>query len=294
MRAFVAVAETGSIRAAAAKLFITESSVSTAVTALSREIGVPLIERAGRGIRMTPSGQRYAEYARKILGLEAEAVAAARGEVDPERGLIRLAAVTTAAEHLVPQLLASFRAQHPAVELQLEVLNRHRVWPKLLAHEVDLVLAVRPPEGLPLVVRARRANSLVVVAAPELAERFTVDSATWLMREEGSGIRDTCVSLLASMEVSPACLTLGSNGAVIAGAAAGLGVTLVSRDAVGGKLAAGTVVELAVPGTPLDRPWHAVTNDRPSASTRLFLRHLEQHHDPLTGGWTTVRAAPLN
>lgn len=274
LRAFVAVADTGSVRAAAARLFITESSVSAAVTALGKEVGVPLVERVGRGLRLTPSGQRYADYARKIIGLHEEGVAAARGELDPERGLVRLAAVTTAGEHIVPRLLASFRAEHPDVQLQLEVGNRDRVWPKLANHEADIVLAGRPPEGLGLHVRAVRPNSIIVVGAPEVADKFTVDSATWLMREEGSGTRATCRALLATFDALPPLLTLGSNGAVVAGALAGLGVTLVSRDAVSTALAEGTLVELPVPGTPIDRPWHAVTNDPFSASTKLLVRHL--------------------
>lgn len=55
-------------------------------------------------------------------------------------------------------------------------------------------------------------------------------------------------------------LTLGSNGAVVAGAVAGLGVTLVSRDAVARQLAEGELVPVVLPGTPLRRPWHAVTH----------------------------------
>lgn len=236
---------------------------------------------------MTPSGRLYADYARKILGLHDEAVAAARGELDPERGLVRLAAVTTAGEHIVPQLLASFRAEHPHVELQLDVLNRDLVWPKLMAHEVDLVLAGRPPDRLLALVRAVRPNSLIVVGAPAIADRFTVDSATWLMREPGSGTRATCHALLAGLDTAPSLLTLGSNGAVVAGAVAGLGVTLVSRDAVRAHLDSGTLVELPVPGTPLNRPWHAVTNSSPSASTRLLIRHmcLRREHDSGLG-WT--------
>ncbi|GAA0663698.1 selenium metabolism-associated LysR family transcriptional regulator [Streptomyces thermocarboxydovorans] len=286
LRAFVAVAEAGSVRVAAQRLVVTESAVSAAVAALTREVGVPLVERVGRGLCLTPSGQTYADYARTILGLHDEALTAARGDVDPERGRVRVAAVTTAGEHVLPTVIAGFLAHHPGVDLGLEVGTSEQVWGLLSAHEADLVIAGRPPSGLDdVVVRAVRPNELVVVAAPGPAEDFDLGRTTWLLREAGSGTRVTCEALLAGLEVDPPQLTLGSNGAVVAGAVAGLGATLVSRDAVARHLATGELVEVTVPGTPLRRPWHAVTHARTSASTTLLLDYLLHDGDDRTAGW---------
>ena len=117
LRTFVAVAATGSIRAAAAQLVVTESAVSAAVGALSRDLGVALVERDGRGLRLTPAGETYLGYARRVLGLLDEGSAAVFGDQAPGQGRLRLAAVTTAGEHLLPALLASFRLRWPAVDL---------------------------------------------------------------------------------------------------------------------------------------------------------------------------------
>ena len=105
------------------------------------------------------------------------------------------------------------------------------------------------------------------------------------MREAGSGTRQTCEALLASLDVEPPTLTLGSNGAVVAGAAAGLGVTLVSRDAVRGLLAAGDVAEVPVPQTPMQRPWHAVTYPRATAATEVLVAHLLAQQGPPESRW---------
>ena len=285
LRAFVAVAETGSVRAAAQRLVVTESAVSAAVAALTRDVGAPLLERQGRGLRLTASGLTYAEYARTILGLHAEALAAARGEADSGHGQVRLAAVTTAGEHVLPTLLASFRAEHPGIELGLEVGTREHVWGLLATHEADLVIAGRPPAALGAVVRAVRRNALIVVGSPGVAGGFDLERTTWLMREAGSGTRETCEALLASLDVEPPTLTLGSNGAVVAGAAAGLGVTLVSADAVRGLLAAGDLVEVPVPQTPMRRPWHAVTNPRATAGTEVLVAHLLAQEGPPEKRW---------
>lgn len=274
LRTLVALAAAGSVRGAASKLTVTESAVSASIAALARELGVPLVEPAGRGLRLTPSGMVYARYARQVLGLLDEGAAAAAQELDPERGRLRLAAVTTAGEHLLPTLLAGFRRQHPGVALVLDVASSEQVWGLITNHEADLVIAGRPPAGLDVRVVAAKPNELVVVAAPSVAEAFDWVRTPWLLREQGSGTRATVEAYLKSQDVTPPQLVLGSNGAVVAGAVAELGATLVSRDAVTDLLTDGRLVKVPTPGTPMRRPWHAVAGAYSGAATWLFVRHL--------------------
>lgn len=288
LRALVELADTGSVRGAADRLVVSESSVSAAVRALSGEIGIALVERHGRGIKLTPAGRRYVEYARRILGLHEEAVLAAHGEADPENGSVRLAAVTSAGELLIPAALASFRAEHPRVVLHLEVDSRNTLWPMLSRHEVDLVVAGRPPENMQGRVRTRAVspNTLVVVGAPDLAAQFNPATETWLLREPGSGTRAAMSALLDKLDITPPLLVLGSHGAVVAAAVAGLGVTLVSREAVRGQLECAALVEIPVAGTPLDRPWYLVSQAAPTRSTELLVAHLLARREL---GWVSAR-----
>jgi LysR family transcriptional regulator, low CO2-responsive transcriptional regulator len=286
LRALVELADAGSVRGAAERLVVTESAISSAIGSLSTEVGVPLVDRHGRGVRLTPAGQCYVEYARKILGLHDEAVLAARGEVDPEHGAIRLAAVTTAGELLLPALLASFTAKYPGVDCKLEVASRKAIWPMLASHQADVVVAGRPPTALDHIqIRALSPNTLVVVGPPETARGFDPAQATWLLRESGSGTRATTTTLLEELEVSPPQMVLGSHGAVVAAAVAGLGVTLVSRQAVRRELEAGALVELPVANTPMDRPWHIVTQSPCTGSTELLIVHLLAHREL---GWRSA------
>lgn len=287
LRALVELADAGSVRGAAERLVVTESAISSAVRALSNDIGIVLVDRHGRGVRLTPAGLRYVEYARRILGLHDEAVLAARGEADPENGSVRLAAVTSAGELLIPAALASFRAEHPGVVLHLEVAARNEIWPMLSRHEVDLVVAGRPPDDLrgELRVRAVSPNNLIMVGRPDLLQNFVPATATWLLREPGSGTRSTMTALLAELGIAPPQMVLGSHGAVVSAAVARLGITLVSRQAVHRELQAGTLVELPVPGTPLNRPWHVVSQATPTMSTELLIAHLLSHPEL---GWRDV------
>ena len=292
LRALVTVADAGSVREAARRLSVTESAVSAALAALAREVRAPLVERNGRGLRLTGAGRAYAGYGRQILGLHEEALAAARSGPDPERGRVRVAAVTTAGEHLLPTQLASFLGAHPGVDLRLEVGSSERMWAMFGAHEADVMIGGKPPAHVTgAVIRATRPNLLVVVASREVASMITATSGVldlnatrWLQREPGSATRAHGEALLAGLEADPPRLTLGSSGAVIACAMAGLGATLAPREAVRRYLDDGGLVELPVPGTPLRRPWRAVTHAQPPAVAALLVGHLVSSE-----GW---RAAP--
>ncbi len=284
LRSFVAVADTGSVRAAAALLIVTPSAVSSAVTALQDEVGTPLMVREGRGLRLTEAGEVYADYARRILGLLDEAQVAAAGELDPAHGELRLAAVTTAGEQIVPRLLAGFTEHYPGVGLRLEVGNRDDVRARLDAHEADLAIGGRPGAGAGarpgadgLHVYAVRRNELVVVipadAEPGKDARGWLAAQTWLLRERGSGTRATTVAFLERLGLQPRTQTLGSNVAIVGAVAAGLGVTLVSRDAVEQLLSDRQVAVQPLAGTPLRRDWHLVGREAGlPATARLFSR----------------------
>jgi DNA-binding transcriptional LysR family regulator len=269
MRTFLAVVDHGSVRAAAAVLHVTEPAVSAAVASLEKHLGTTLLAKDGRGVRVTDAGLVYAGYCRRVLGLLEEAEAAVRSA---ERGRLRIGAVSTASEYVIPPLLASFRRRFPEVDLGLSVRPRDELFAELGNHQTDLVVAGRPPRGSGLRTRARRANRLIVVGTPDLFPDPL--SATWLLRGPGSGTRDTTLGLLTQLEASPPTLTLGTHGAVVAAAREGLGVTLVHEDAVVEDLRRGGLAQLPVPRTPVDRPWHVATTDAPSPSVELFLAHI--------------------
>jgi DNA-binding transcriptional LysR family regulator len=97
---------------------------------------------------------------------------------------------------------------------------------------------------------------LLLVRAPEYSTNYA--SATWLLREPGSGTRAATQALFTSIGIDPPTLTIGSNSAIRECVRAGLGVSLLSRDTVERELASGSLAVLEAPGTPLVRNWHLV------------------------------------
>jgi DNA-binding transcriptional LysR family regulator len=265
LRSFLAVVRTGSVTAAADELHVTQPSISAAVTALAAELGTPLTQRAGRGVRPTPGALAFAPYAVDVIGLLEEGRRAAQEAADPAARTLRIAAVTTAAESFVPELMHRFRVLRPEIGLTLSVGNRRRVWDMVLRHDADVGFGGRPPRHDRIEAHAFAPNELVLIAAADdpLAGAGAVTAAElrgrpWLLREPGSGTRAANEEFLAAAALDAPTLTVGSNGAIKQAARAGLGVSFVSRDAVAAELEAGLLGAIAVRPAPAPREWHVL------------------------------------
>src|SRR5438477_11004321 len=124
LTSFLAVAREGSVSGAAEKLYVTQPSISAAVSSLSRELEVDLTERVGRGVGLTAAGEAFRPYAADVLGLVQQGKRAAQEAAESATRTLSIVAVATAAEYVVPSLLRAFAAPPPAIQLAPEVPNR--------------------------------------------------------------------------------------------------------------------------------------------------------------------------
>jgi DNA-binding transcriptional LysR family regulator len=246
LRSFLAVVRNGSVTAAADELVVTQPSVSAAIAALSHEVGAPLLERDGRGVRPTAAGHAFAPYATDVIGLLDKGRRAAQEAAAATDRVLRIAAVTTAAESFVPALMRAFTLDRPDVRLALSVGNRGQVIDALVTHAADVAFGGRPPNDPRVVARPFRPNELVLVAR------------TWLLREPNSGTRSANEEFLSDLGLEGETLTVGSNGAIRQAARLGLGISFLSRDAVASDLDAGLLGVIAVDPGPAARDWHVM------------------------------------
>jgi len=283
LTSFLTVAREGSISGAAERLYVTQPSISAAISALSREVGAELTVRSGRGIALTPAGETFRSYVEDVLGILEQGTRAAREVAEHSRRTLRLIAVATAAEYVIPPLLRAFVADHPEVDVSLEVANRARVFERVLSTGADIAVAGRPPGDDRVIGEAFLPNELVVIAAPDdpLAAARSVapdrlGERTWLLREEGSGTRQVVNEFLESHDLTPAVRTLGSNGSIKQAVQLGLGVSLQSRVAVEEELAAGKLGRIAVRGGVPERQWYVLRSAivPPREPVRQFLEFL--------------------
>lgn len=143
LRVLVAVARHGSVTAAARELNYAQPSVSHHLARLEAETGVKLIQRAGRGIRLTEAGRLLADRAAEVLGR----LDAAENELAAQAGLragrVRLAAFPSALGTIVPAAAAMLRAEHPHMDLRLTEAEPPEALRMLRAGYVDVALVFR-------------------------------------------------------------------------------------------------------------------------------------------------------
>jgi DNA-binding transcriptional LysR family regulator len=149
LQVFHAVATRRSFSAAASALSYTQSSVSESVAALERELGVTLLDRSSRPVRVTTAGEVVLDHAVALLGqataVEEDLVALARGDT----GTLRLSGFFTAWSTFLPAAVAAFSAAHPRVRLELEQLDPDAAFARLRAGDLDVAVVFRFEPGDP-------------------------------------------------------------------------------------------------------------------------------------------------
>src|SRR5580692_350233 len=148
LRVLVAVARYGSVTAAARELNYAQPSVSHHLARLEAETGIKLIQRAGRGIRLTDAGRLLSERAAEVIGR----LDAAENELAAYTGLragrLRLAAFSSALGTIVPTAAALLRGKQPSIDLRLTEAEPPEALRMLRAGYVDVALVFRYlPDG---------------------------------------------------------------------------------------------------------------------------------------------------
>jgi DNA-binding transcriptional LysR family regulator len=143
LRAFHAVARSGSFSAAARELGYTQSVVSHHVAALERELGLTLINRGTRPVSATDAGRRLLRHSEAALGHITAAEDELRAVAGLETGTLRVGAFLSAANSFVPGALARFEAAHPKIDVRLEQIEEPEALHRLRSGELDLAVGYR-------------------------------------------------------------------------------------------------------------------------------------------------------
>jgi DNA-binding transcriptional LysR family regulator len=145
LEALLAVARTGSVSAAARELHYGQPTISHHLRRLEAETGAVLLQRVGRGVRLTADGERLAARAEELIGLAQRAETELTNATKLQHGTVRLAAFPSATATLVPRLLSRLSEQAPGLTLELTESEPPEGIALLRAGEADLVLAFTYP-----------------------------------------------------------------------------------------------------------------------------------------------------
>jgi DNA-binding transcriptional LysR family regulator len=285
VRSFVAVAETEHISKAAASLFLTQGAVTQQVKHFEKALGLQLLERAGRGIRLTDAGRSLAISCRAALRSVEVLEDTARSMKTLESGSLDLGASPTCATYYLPSRLAAFSSRYPSVKLTVTVEPSAALSALVLAGALDCALIEsEPPADLVAVVLASDELVLVVSRDHPLSQFPRVTPAQLSRyRYLGRGPASAAEVALRAMvgrtyEVSEV-MNLGSPEYVRAAAIAGLGYAALPLLAVETDLAAGVLKRLQAP--PSLRAISAVRRHSEGGRTlEEFWRHLTGEPQP--------------
>lgn len=142
VRAFCALARTGSFTQAARELHLTQSGISHSMKALERDIGCRLLDRLGKKVVLTQAGEQLLHHSKKIL-LEMKTARETLGHLGKwGKGRLRLGASTTACQHIIPPVLREFKESFPEHAITLEPGDTPELVASLLNQRIDLALTL--------------------------------------------------------------------------------------------------------------------------------------------------------
>jgi len=229
LRSFLAIVDSGSFTKAAERVHKTQSAVSMHIRRLEEQLGCALFVKQGRGAKLTAEGEKLIDFARRIIQVEAGAVAALsrRGL----RGSARLGIPDDYAEAFLAEILARFNRRHPLVEVSVVCEASQELAAQVSAGALELALVTDHPgmQGFELL----REEPLVWVAA----DRFRVEEGAPVPLALGSATciwRRAAAEALASAPRATRGLVFSKNYSAIGTVVrAGLAVTTLPASMVG-------------------------------------------------------------
>jgi len=196
---------------AAEHLLVSQSALTQGLQRLEQAIGSPLVQRQGRGHRLTMAGNQTLEFARRVLADAHRLDSTLTARREGRAGTLRVGLVDAAALYLLKDQLQDFRNSHPKVELQLTVETSGRLLERLDQRAVDLAIVVGPAPDETAIEVAREA---LYVYGPQIESLDQVDR--WILYPTLSKTRRYIDEALAQLKLAPRAPNESSNPSVIA------------------------------------------------------------------------------
>ncbi|MFF5082718.1 LysR family transcriptional regulator [Actinoplanes sp. NPDC000266] len=238
LRYFLAVEQTRHFTQAADNLGVSQPTLSKQIHTLEQTLGAPLFERIRGAVTLTAAGHTLLPIAQRMVADADAAQEAVSDIVGLRRGEVRLGATPSLCSSLVPEVLRTFRAEHPEIQLYVNEGGSQDLIENLHAHTLDLALIVQPEEGVDEALTATPVlrESLVVASVadgppPTIHAQIALselEHTPLVMFRAGYDIRGVTLDACRKAGFTPKFAVEGGEmDAVLAFVEAGLGVALV-------------------------------------------------------------------
>lgn len=254
---FVAVANLGSLSRGAEEVFLSQPAASVALVELESRLGQPLFDRAGKKLVLNENGLQLYPKAVELIERLNHAEQLFSHQASELSGTLKIGTSMTIGNYITPPLLANFMKTYPKVHIIQKVANSETIIHDLEKFQLDIGFIERDCFSDNLLVNKWGEDELIVFAAPDhpLAKQTSVtvtqiEHADWIMREPGSGTRDTMEKYIHPKNIR---LEVGSTHAIKQIVATGGGIGCVSRYALEKELNEKTLVKLEIKNCVIQR-----------------------------------------
>jgi DNA-binding transcriptional LysR family regulator len=277
LRSFLQVAQLQSVSAAAKVLGLTQPAVTKQIRALEAGLECALLERAGRGIRLTAAGELLAEYGRRSAAVLSEFVQVLGDLQQGQGGKLVIGAGVTTSVLLLPSWLRELGRRFPGIDVSVRTGTSRDVEAWVAAAEVDLGFVTSEPRRAELVARTVFEEEIVLVVEPAAArrERVRLEELPLILFPRSTGFRSYLEQRWLERGLSPRVkMETDSVEAIKSFVAVGLGASFLPLSTVEEELRRGVLARVTAQGMgPLRRRTTLIwrPDRRPSFAVRSFL-----------------------
>jgi len=247
LRYLVELADRLHFRQAAEASFVTQSTLSAGIKELETLMGVQLVERDTRQVRITPVGEEVVARARQLLAGAQDLMILAKGAAEPLSGLLGLGVIPTIAPFLLPTLLPQLRRRYPRLRLHLREDLTERLLERLRAGQLDMAMIALPYDTEELLVRSLFVDAFQFVVREDDPQAGTstvsvnqLDPDKIMLLEEGHCLRDHAIAACKARTPGEPGIEATSLNTLVQMVEGGMGVTLLPELTLNGGILKGT------------------------------------------------------
>ncbi|SEO07000.1 DNA-binding transcriptional regulator, LysR family [Amphibacillus marinus] len=286
---FKTIVESGGFKKAADHLGYAQSSVTSHIKELERELGKPLFDRLGKKISLTETGEVFLPYARKMIALSSQSMEAIQSEHMPQGSLV-IGVSESLLIYWLPTVISTFRKKYPMVDITVKALKYPNIANQLKEGEIDFAVLVELPDwhAPSLSLKQLGKEALLMVTA---AHHPPQPNQTMLVTEYTCSWRPVIDTYMKAFYVDKLSqVELPSVAAIKQCVLAGLGIAMLPRFVIEEELAQG-VLQLVTPDEPQEELgiYTAIHKDKwVSSKLQLFFELLETH-----ANWRADNTKPI-
>ncbi len=290
LRVFVTVAEKRNFSRAAEELHMTQPAVSQYIRGLEDNMGVRLLDRTSKYVRLNQAGKIVYHHAKEIIGMYSGMQNLVDDLSNKSSGPLSIGASYTFGEYILPHVIAQMKKIYPDIQPAVTISNTNQIAELVTGHQLEVgIIEGHIKANQHTTIEEFADDRLVVVVSPKhpfVQKRGKIDTKelegeTWILRESGSGTREAAESMLKHLNIHPpSIIRFGSTQPIKEAVEAGLGISYLSLWTIKKELRHGHLFALDVKDLSYTRKFSLVTHSPfQTKALQSFIELLYQFKD---------------